>query len=93
MGRTFRVSHGESFKGQLNIRAEFQNIFNRMFLALPSNTNPQAPTFRNSTGTVITSGYGYVNVVPGTLTFGAQPRSGQIGALHVLIWSDLSSYG
>jgi hypothetical protein len=80
MGRTFRVSHGESFKGQLNVRAEFQNIFNRMFLALPSNTNPQAPTFRNTAGTVITSGYGYVNVVPGTLTFGAQPRSGQIVA-------------
>jgi hypothetical protein len=74
-GRTFGVGRGE-FKGSLNVRAEFQNIFNRVFYNAPSATNPQAATFRNTAG-VLTSGYGYVNTVAGA---GSQPRSGQIVA-------------
>jgi hypothetical protein len=88
IGRTFRINHGDNFKGALNVRAEFQNIFNRVFYAAPSATNPQALT-TCSAGTAtagsmtpcsagnVTGGYGYVNVVNG---FGTSPRSGQIVA-------------
>jgi hypothetical protein len=82
-GRTFQLHKGEGFKGQINVRAEFQNIFNRMFLAAPCGSaatcNPQGFSTKNAAGS-LTSGYGYVNVVPGTPTFAAQPRSGQIVA-------------
>jgi hypothetical protein len=76
LGRTFRVNHGDNFHGALNIRAEFQNVFNRTFLSLPSATNPQAATTRNTLG-ALTGGYGYVNTVGGA---GASPRSGQLVA-------------
>ena len=76
LGRTFRINHGENFKGSLNIRAEFQNVFNRVFLTAPVATNPQAPTTRTTQG-LLTGGYGYINTVGG---FGTQPRSGQIVA-------------
>jgi hypothetical protein len=81
LGRTFRINHGDNFKGALNIRAEFQNIFNRTFLSAPSvggpfNVNPLTATTRNTLGQ-LTGGYGYVNTVNGA---GAQPRSGQLVA-------------
>jgi hypothetical protein len=76
LGRTFRINHGDNFKGALNVRAEFQNVFNRTFLSLPSATNPQATTTRNTLNQ-LTGGYGYVNTVNGA---GASPRSGQIVA-------------
>jgi Carboxypeptidase regulatory-like domain/TonB dependent receptor len=79
IGRTFRFGGGEG-KASLNIRAEFQNVFNRLFLnstnLLLSATNPQAPTTRSNTGAV-TSGYGYVNTVNGG---GTIPRTGQLVA-------------
>jgi hypothetical protein len=81
LGRTFRIDHGENFHGALNIRAEFQNIFNRTFLSLPSiggptNVNPLSTAVKNPAG-VYTAGYGYVNTLAGA---GATPRTGQLVA-------------
>jgi len=89
LGRTFRINHGDNFHGALNIRAEFQNMFNRVFYSAPSATNPQAATTCGSGGSAtagalkpcsagyVTGGYGYVNVVNGA---GTSPRTGQIVA-------------
>jgi hypothetical protein len=89
IGRTFRINHGDNFHGALNVRAEFQNVFNRVFYSMPSATNPQALTTCGSGGTAtagaltpcsagsVTGGYGYVNVVNGA---GTSPRSGQLVA-------------
>jgi hypothetical protein len=79
-GRNFRVKEG---RYNLFVRAEFQNIFNRHFLAMPatgtasptSSTNPATPS--NTSGGVYTGGYGYIATIGGA---GAQPRSGQIVA-------------
>ena len=85
-GRIFRIKEGAS----LQIRAEFQNIFNRLFYSLPADavgifglpsTNPATPTAHgNSLGAtsgLLSGGYGYVNWVQGA---GATPRSGQLVA-------------
>ena len=84
LGRNFRLA-GEG-RVVFNIRAEFQNVFNRLFLQAPSvggpaNVNPLSPTIRNGPGQ-LTGGYGYVNFVSGgTATMGgARPRTGQIVA-------------
>jgi hypothetical protein len=87
-GRTFAIA--KEGKINLNVRAEFQNIFNRLFYSLPSATNPQglcyaghtsASCFTNqfSNGTLgaLSSGFGFVNSVNG---LGATPRSGQLVA-------------
>jgi hypothetical protein len=74
LGRNFNVANEGKVK--LNVRAEFQNVFNRLFLSSPSATNPQAPITRNGSGQ-LTAGYGYVNFVNGA---GSTPRSGQIVA-------------
>jgi hypothetical protein len=80
-GRNFRMKERFNFQ----IRAEFQNIFNRLFLSAPA-TGAQGAGFggpvttstpSGSTGGVLTSGFGYINTVAGA---GAQPRSGQIVA-------------
>jgi hypothetical protein len=84
-GRTFRFTE----RMTLNIRAEFQNIFNRVFYASPSTNgfpnagvNPTAPVqsfnrFPNGQAGALSGGFGYVNTVNGS---GTQPRSGQIVA-------------
>jgi hypothetical protein len=69
---------GKEGRYNLFIRAEFQNIFNRLFLSMPSvagstNVNPLTPS--NSVGGVNTGGYGYIPTVGGV---GDSPRSGQI---------------
>jgi len=81
-GRNFRIKERYNFQ----IRAEFQNIFNRMFLSAPavgtqgtSNFSTAAPV-TTSTSPVIsngayTAGFGYINTLEG---IGSQPRSGQI---------------
>jgi hypothetical protein len=79
--RNFRM--GKEGKYNLQIRGEFQNVFNRRFYSAPAGLfGAQAlntPTTTNATpgsalfGT-ITGGLGYVNSVNGA---GAQPRSGQ----------------
>jgi hypothetical protein len=73
LGRNFRV--GKEGKYVVSIRAEFQNIFNRLFLSMPATgtTNPLSPN--NSVGGVNTGGYGYIPTVGGA---GDQPRSGQL---------------
>jgi hypothetical protein len=81
-GLNFRIREGI----KLNLRAEWQNIFNRLFLSSPApvnvtgfnvaSPNPAAVTVRNSSG-ALTAGYGFVNTFNGA---GTQPRQGQIVA-------------
>ena len=89
-GRTFHIKERASFM----IRAEFQNIFNRLFYQIPADGQPfgspftttVTPTSRGNslsgTAGLLSAGYGYVNWVNGGLAAlgGAQPRSGQIVA-------------
>jgi hypothetical protein len=80
-GRNFRFGH----EGRYNffIRAEFQNIFNRLFLSPPQTGNQGGGTAATiftpvtAASGVNTGGFGYVNTVEGA---GAQPRNGQIVA-------------
>jgi hypothetical protein len=79
--RNFKMGHEGKYN--LQIRGEFQNVFNRRFYAAPAgffgaqalntpttfNTTPGSAAFGSVTG-----GLGYVNAVNGA---GAQPRSGQ----------------
>jgi hypothetical protein len=82
VGRRFRLA-GED-KVSLDIRAEFQNVFNRLFLTPPAvggptNVNPASPTTSNAAG--LSGGYGWVNFINGgPAATGARPRSGQIVA-------------
>jgi hypothetical protein len=86
-GRLFRIH--ERF--QLQVRAEFTNIFNRLFYSVPSDgtgltgtTNPATPTGRGNVydnlSNLLSSGFGYSNWFNGGVgSNGApQPRSGQI---------------
>src|SRR5262249_43104581 len=93
LGRLFYVNREHNIK--FEIRTEFQNMFNRLFLASPisvktggftvlTGANPLAPTTRDNQGR-LTGGYGFVNWVNGGNTTtnpapGAPPRSGQIVA-------------
>ncbi len=72
-GRTFRMGHEGKYN--LQIRAEFQNIFNRHFYATPVTTGSLgvAPS---TVGGIITGGYGTINTTTGTGA-GAIPRAGQ----------------
>jgi hypothetical protein len=80
-GRVFRIKESVS----LNIRAEFQNIFNRTFYAQPASgagfgittTFVNTPIAHNNPGGALSSGYGFVNTFNGNAT---QPRSGQLVA-------------
>jgi hypothetical protein len=72
-GRTFQIREGIS----LNVRAEFFNVFNRVTLGNPSNSNPTQVTNVNSlTGAI--SGFGYYNIGSAS-NFGGQ-RNGQLVA-------------
>jgi hypothetical protein len=75
IGRNFRIA-GED-KVVLNIRAEFQNVFNRLFFSTPSAVNPSAPVTRTIGTNLLTGGYGWVNYINGA---GSRPRTGQIVA-------------
>jgi hypothetical protein len=73
LGRTFRIREGIS----LNVRAEFFNVFNRVKLGNPSNSNPTQVTNVNSlTGAI--SGFGYYGI-GSTSNLGGQ-RNGQLVA-------------
>ncbi|HEY6347432.1 MAG TPA: TonB-dependent receptor [Bryobacteraceae bacterium] len=75
-GRDFPL--GKEGRFNLNVRAEFQNIFNRLVLSMPSvggGVNPA--TALSSSGGINTGGYGYIATVGG---IGSAPRSGQIVA-------------
>jgi hypothetical protein len=85
-GRTFHIKE----RAQLMVRAEFQNIFNRLFYQVPADGAPFGGQFTSvatvtghiNPGGTLSSGYGYVNWVNGgqAALGGAQPRSGQIVA-------------
>jgi len=76
---------GRERRVNLQFRAEFQNIFNRLFLSAPATgnqgvamggapiTTAAAPTTANG---AYTAGYGYINTT-NPLGGAAQPRSGQ----------------
>jgi hypothetical protein len=74
-GRNFRI--GNEGKRNLQIRAEFQNIFNRHFYLTPSNTNPIAATTNTNANGALSAGYGYVNTTNGA---GSRPRTGLLVA-------------
>jgi hypothetical protein len=85
--RTFRVKE----KYQFQIRAEFQNPFNRVFFPLPATGNgtgtATAAGFNNpfpvlgSSSGALSAGYGYVPAFNGgTAPFNIVPRTGQIVA-------------
>ena len=83
-GRVFQLNKEGRMK--LQVRAEFQNIFNRLFLANPqpvlqsglpgAATSPATPTVTSATG-ALSNGYGFVNTFNGGA---ATPRNGQIVA-------------
>jgi outer membrane receptor protein involved in Fe transport len=81
LGRNFRL--GKEDRYTVSVRAEFQNIFNRLFLSMPAtgtaspaaSANPSTPP--TTAAGVYTGGYGYVATIGGA---GAVPRSGQIVA-------------
>jgi hypothetical protein len=83
-GRLFRF--GPESRFSLQIRAEFQNIFNRLFYSMPSDggifaTNTASPTARanayDNVNNLLSAGFGYMNWFQGAR---AQPRSGRIVA-------------
>lgn len=80
IGRIFPLA--KEGKVTLQVRVEFQNIFNRVFYNLPSTTNPQSLTFNtnpfpNGTPGALSTGFGFINSIAGS---GAQPRTGQFVA-------------
>ena len=90
LGRTFGLTKDSRIR--LDIRAEFFNVFNRLFLSSPAGvgqtTQPAGPNpaaFTVKTGGILTSGFGVVNTsnitLPGQIPGnGSQPRTGQIVA-------------
>jgi hypothetical protein len=58
VGRNFRV--GREGRYNLQVRAEFVNIFNRMELGAPITTNPTAAVTRNGFGQ-LSGGFGVIN--------------------------------
>jgi hypothetical protein len=82
LGRNFPLA--KEGRVVLNIRAEFYNVFNRVFLSTPNIggffgvNSLTAPSYTNG---VLTGGYGYINTTnPGLPGYGPQPRTGQIVA-------------
>ncbi|HEY6341237.1 MAG TPA: TonB-dependent receptor [Bryobacteraceae bacterium] len=59
----------------LEFRAEFQNIFNRHFYSLPSDSSLTTPTSYGNG--ILTAGYGFIGTAAGA---GDTPRSGQLVA-------------
>jgi hypothetical protein len=72
LGRTFRIKESAT----LNIRADFQNIFNRTEMNTPTATNAKATQTRNATTGVTVSGFGYINAA----SVAVAPRAGMIVA-------------
>jgi len=64
-GRNFRFKE----RWNLQVRAEFTNIFNRTLMPAPSTTSPQNPVAKNGLG-ILTSGFGVVNAYQGPNTAG-----------------------
>jgi hypothetical protein len=83
LGRNFRI--GKEGKMNLQVRAEFQNVFNRHFYSSPASAGGSSPVsvpaFNNfainGNGNTLSSGFGYVNWLNGA---GAVPRTGTLVA-------------
>ena len=83
LARNFRIKE----KYNIQIRAEFQNIFNRVFYTAPATGNgtgtATGTTYNNpfpvagSSSGALNAGYGYVDSFNG---YGTQPRTGQVVA-------------
>ena len=75
--RAFRI--GKEGRYVVQVRGEFFNVFNRLFLSTPSVSNPLLPIgTTNSNGNVINnSGFGSISTLNGA---GTSPRSGQLVA-------------
>jgi hypothetical protein len=69
LARNFRIKE----RSNIQIRAEFTNIFNRTEMNNPTATNPLATQTTTSTGQT-TSGFGYIS----TATTFSAPRQGQL---------------
>jgi hypothetical protein len=67
-GRVFRLREGIT----MEMRGEFQNVFNRVYLNAGASTNALATTTYNSNG-ILTGGFGYINAT----SIGGQ-RTGQL---------------
>ena len=83
LGRIFPIA--KEGRVNLNVRIEFQNVFNRTILASPTPTNPTAITLKTNTFSsgapgALSGGFGFVNSFNGGGLFGDVPRSGQIVA-------------
>jgi hypothetical protein len=74
--RNFRV--GKEGRYNLQIRGEFQNIFNRTFLATPSVANPALPVGTTNSGGNVINSSGFGSIVTVGTGQGSQPRSGQM---------------
>jgi hypothetical protein len=77
-GRNIRFGRDGRFN--FFIRAEFQNIFNRLFLSPPSLANPNLAVGRTAyAGNVLNnSGFGTITTLPGAFGAPTQVRTGQI---------------
>ena len=68
VGRNFRIKESMN----LQIRAEFVNIFNRTYLGNPSTVNPGAPPIKNAAGQY-TAGFGVINATAAVGTATTNP--------------------
>jgi hypothetical protein len=75
-GRNFRVKE----RYNLQIRAEFVNIFNRTYLPNPSTSNPQSPLGKNNLGQY-TTGFGVINATAAVNTVPALNGASRSGTL------------
>jgi hypothetical protein len=75
LARNFPLGH--EGRANLQLRAEFNNIFNRLYLANPTATSYAAVQTKSSTGAT-TGGFGYINVLSSATA--ANVRTGQIVA-------------
>jgi hypothetical protein len=76
-GRNFRIKE----KLNLQIRAEFVNIFNRTQIGNPSTTNPLAAPTRNGSG-YYTGGFGVINDVVATGATPSFTQNAVVGQLY-----------
>ena len=77
LARNFRL--GKEGRYTLQLRAEFNNIFNRLYIPNPSSTTyGQTQTYLKSNPNLTASGFGYINMSSATVASGV--RTGQIVA-------------